>query len=158
MIHKAVLIAHLVLGLLIVTIWALSYRSPAANEVMTAADGRTLDPVSSAGVKAFLGHRLPLVVTYRGKFHLLHEWEFLPYFDFGPFRHIGFKPPSRRRFHLLSLPLWAPLVLLPLYPSWTVVRDARRRHRRRKKGLCLQCGYDLTGNVSGVCPECGERV
>jgi predicted RNA-binding Zn-ribbon protein involved in translation (DUF1610 family) len=23
---------------------------------------------------------------------------------------------------------------------------------------CYQCGYDLTGNVSGVCPECGRRV
>ena len=28
----------------------------------------------------------------------------------------------------------------------------------RKQGLCLKCGYDLTGNVSGVCPECGESV
>jgi hypothetical protein len=25
----------------------------------------------------------------------------------------------------------------------------------RDHGLCLGCGYDLTGNVSGVCPECG---
>ena len=31
-------------------------------------------------------------------------------------------------------------------------------HRQRKKGLCLKCGYNLTGNVSGVCPECGEKV
>lgn len=22
-------------------------------------------------------------------------------------------------------------------------------------GHCRKCGYDLTGNVSGVCPECG---
>jgi hypothetical protein len=27
---------------------------------------------------------------------------------------------------------------------------------RRKLGLCERCGYDLTGNVSGVCPECGS--
>jgi predicted RNA-binding Zn-ribbon protein involved in translation (DUF1610 family) len=25
-------------------------------------------------------------------------------------------------------------------------------------GFCRECGYDLTGNVSGVCPECGEVV
>jgi rubrerythrin len=25
-------------------------------------------------------------------------------------------------------------------------------------GQCRKCGYDLTGNVSGVCPECGEAV
>ncbi len=23
---------------------------------------------------------------------------------------------------------------------------------------CINCGYNLTGNVSGVCPECGENV
>lgn len=30
-----------------------------------------------------------------------------------------------------------------------------RRWRRRRKGWCVRCGYDLTGNVTGVCPECG---
>jgi hypothetical protein len=31
----------------------------------------------------------------------------------------------------------------------------RRTRRRRDRGLCLACGYNLTGNVSGICPECG---
>lgn len=30
-------------------------------------------------------------------------------------------------------------------------KEAAARH-------CDQCGYNLTGNVSGVCPECGERI
>jgi hypothetical protein len=30
--------------------------------------------------------------------------------------------------------------------------------RRRIRGGCGACGYDLTGNVSGVCPECGTAV
>jgi len=30
------------------------------------------------------------------------------------------------------------------------------RRRRRRGGQCLHCGYDLHGNVSGVCPECGQ--
>jgi hypothetical protein len=25
-------------------------------------------------------------------------------------------------------------------------------------GVCQTCGYNLTGNVSGVCPECGTNV
>lgn len=25
-------------------------------------------------------------------------------------------------------------------------------------GHCPHCGYDLTGNTSGVCPECGEKA
>lgn len=25
-------------------------------------------------------------------------------------------------------------------------------------GACLNCGYDLTGSRSGVCPECGTPI
>ena len=32
------------------------------------------------------------------------------------------------------------------------------QRRRIRPGHCLKCGYNLTGNVSGVCPECGERI
>lgn len=28
----------------------------------------------------------------------------------------------------------------------------------RAQGLCVSCGYDLTGNVSGACPECGAPI
>ena len=31
------------------------------------------------------------------------------------------------------------------------------RERRRSQGRCVCCGYSLRGNVSGVCPECGNR-
>jgi len=24
--------------------------------------------------------------------------------------------------------------------------------------VCFECGYDLTGNVSGICPECGTPI
>ena len=34
----------------------------------------------------------------------------------------------------------------------------RRRRDRRKAGQCQDCGYDLTGNESGACPECGRQV
>jgi predicted RNA-binding Zn-ribbon protein involved in translation (DUF1610 family) len=30
--------------------------------------------------------------------------------------------------------------------------------RRIRQHLCSACGYDLTGNTSGVCPECGRAV
>ena len=33
---------------------------------------------------------------------------------------------------------------------------ARRRRSRLEVGRCAACGYNLRGNVSGVCPECGE--
>ena len=34
----------------------------------------------------------------------------------------------------------------------------RRRDARLARGLCPRCEYDLTGNVSGVCPECGAEI
>jgi hypothetical protein len=37
-------------------------------------------------------------------------------------------------------------------------RPSRLSIARRAAGLCLKCGYDLTGNVSGVCPECGAAA
>ena len=49
------------------------------------------------------------------------------------------------------------LLLLSAYPAWWLARTARRIlwHRR---GGCPICGYDLRGNVSGICPECGTPL
>lgn len=54
--------------------------------------------------------------------------------------------------------LWAPALLLLLYPTFTIIRSSARRNRRRRKGLCINCGYNLTGNLTGVCPECGRQI
>lgn len=34
----------------------------------------------------------------------------------------------------------------------------RRRARYVPPGHCPQCRYDLTGNLSGKCPECGTPI
>jgi len=34
---------------------------------------------------------------------------------------------------------------------------ATRRMIRRKRGHCIKCGYDLRGDFSAGCPECGWR-
>ena len=59
------------------------------------------------------------------------------------------------------IPVWQiSLLLLNLPLIWLLIRTRRFLvlRRRRKNGLCLQCGYNLTGNVSGVCPECGTSI
>jgi len=50
-----------------------------------------------------------------------------------------------------TTPLWALL--------WAFAYTRLRNHLfiRQAANRCLQCGYNLTGNVSGVCPECGEK-
>ena len=62
-------------------------------------------------------------------------------FDFG-----------KAAFHRVDLPFWLLFIasLLPTAILWW--------HRRIPPGHCQACGYNLTGNVSGICPECGMRI
>jgi hypothetical protein len=53
-----------------------------------------------------------------------------------------------------AVPYWVPVVLAASLPSLRL-HLARRRTR---PGFCRRCRYDLTANVSGVCPECGTAV
>ena len=52
------------------------------------------------------------------------------------------------------LALWIPFValLLPTLLLWFLDR------RRPGPGRCRRCNYDLTGNLSGICPECGAAA
>jgi hypothetical protein len=55
---------------------------------------------------------------------------------------------------VLAVPHWLPAALLGVMPAVWLNRF-RKTRRVRRPGLCRTCGYDLTGNASGVCPECG---
>jgi len=50
-----------------------------------------------------------------------------------------------------------------LWDGWANTRVVWRKHAHKppfapRGNLCLRCGYDLTGNVSGICPECGTEI
>jgi hypothetical protein len=51
----------------------------------------------------------------------------------------------------------APLELL-LIANLRARRLLKTRLIRLRGKLCPQCGYSLTGNVSGLCPECGTPI
>ena len=59
--------------------------------------------------------------------------------------------PGNGCFVLLPLwPIYAPIALYGAYLWW--------RDRRIPVGHCRTCGYNLRGNVSGECSECGQQI
>lgn len=53
----------------------------------------------------------------------------------------------------IGVPLWIPFVVIVVSSLVGV-----RRCRGHPPPHCQKCGYNLTGNVSGVCPECGRPI
>jgi len=99
----------------------------------------------------------------------------------GPYHYIGFEnelsdlrplytkfrnalfPPMqsqvrRARFDGIVVSIWGVLTPLVILSGLLVLPDVRQfltQRARRRRGACLNCGYDLTGNLSGQCSECG---
>ena len=80
-----------------------------------------------------------------------------------PAQHPGIRDLWYRR--LLVPRWWVPhwaivsaLAALPAGRLGLLVGRRRRAALYRRRGLCPACGYDLTGNVTGVCPECGTEA
>lgn len=62
--------------------------------------------------------------------------------------------------HEYVVPYWFLSLTLAALPFAWGRKSWRRRVSRSRQilGSCLHCGYSLTGNTSGVCPECGAAV
>ncbi len=57
----------------------------------------------------------------------------------------------------LDVVFWASVWGALLLTSSRLIRLTRKRWRMRN-GQCITCGYSLTGNTSGNCPECGAAT
>lgn len=71
--------------------------------------------------------------------------------------------PGRIGKHIVfraAIPFWALTLITGAVPGLSFVRWTIHRRRRNRGGSdrCRQCAYDLRGNVSGICPECGLTI
>lgn len=62
----------------------------------------------------------------------------------------------RDSYGAVAVPYWFLAAMGLLLPRRWLAVTRRWKHRRRMAmGLCPACTYNLTGNRSGTCPECG---
>jgi hypothetical protein len=56
--------------------------------------------------------------------------------------------------------MMAPITVLLALSTFGLWRLRRRVQRAKagQSGFCMACGYSLTGNISGICPECGSAA
>lgn len=57
----------------------------------------------------------------------------------------------------LVFPFWLPTLMLVAAGVIPLAFGPVRQFWRQWRGCCLVCGYNLYGNRSGRCPECGNR-
>jgi hypothetical protein len=55
----------------------------------------------------------------------------------------------------VELPLWTLLLAMLGFAAHVWLRKRRLDRALAGAPVCGKCSYDLTGNVSGRCPECG---
>lgn len=76
------------------------------------------------------------------------------WYNLGEAWLVGVRPPQAKYLGYVEISLLVMLVVIaiPTALFWLADRKRPLPGQRRK------CGYDLTGNLSGHCPECGEAV
>jgi hypothetical protein len=107
----------------------------------------------------WFGDRFPIEVAR-------HRWELLsqgggltlcrmegPWFFSGPSTGGTLVPRYNAR-AVLGVPHWACAVAAGVLPIMWCFNRTRSSGRRRARGLCFHCGYDLRATPDR-CPECG---
>jgi hypothetical protein len=69
------------------------------------------------------------------------------------FEYVQF-PAANFQMTVIRFVVWIPAACAVALAGALWVRDRRRAW----PGQCVHCGYNLTGNISGRCPECGREV
>lgn len=159
------------LGVASALAWALSYRASFGIAVYSRDNARTAMLWTGFPDRSILKPD-PFTTTtdvgvYKGYIVIQHSTVDLcgwggstAQYEILGFRYMERGWPNRGPAHRsISAPIWVFLMVMMVYP---IVRLARigllRRRMRLTRGQCLNCGYDLRGNVSRVCPKCGSST
>ncbi len=154
LIRKTLLIISLVLLVGTVGMWVRSYwvheefqwGSPALSFSVSWCVGTIGVDTVPVGMRGFTHFAAPVDPGWGGA-----VWN--PRTDEHLLWHVATLQP-RGRFFSAQLPAWMPPLVLAIV-TYTLVRPLIRHSHHRRHNLCVRCGYDLRGNVSEVCPECG---
>ena len=76
---------------------------------------------------------------------LLVLWDPLVPGEYGPSKSV-------------AIHAWIVFTSLAILPLVRIALFVWHRKRRPSTTRCARCSYDLTGNISGICPECGTKV
>ena len=182
MIRKAIIVILTFMAIFTSFLWADSYRNRITLPFRGELTGRPFPgwctdlnlkydrglhtSIRSGGI--CVSYRSPVIPNEVGAERSIHVTHNLLYNEYA---HTDYRPcirnaehhfqePKGMRLveHAICLPLWFLLIVFAAYPTITFIRGPLRRYRRHRKGLCVTCGYNLTGNISGTCPECGTST
>lgn len=109
--------------------------------------------IAIAGGALFIELRALAVAERRGlDFGTAYSsWEqFARNWSYGGRFRVGQYGPMR----IIVVPLWIPFVALAIPTAFLWRLD----RRRPAPGECPNCNYNLTGNTTRICPECGQPV
>lgn len=85
--------------------------------------------------------------------------ENVSYIDYSGGGDLALRPYAKILYdaqtYFVEVPCWAMVAGLMLMPLLRLRSYLLARRAQRLIGCCPRCEYNLTGNSSGVCPECG---
>jgi hypothetical protein len=149
-------VASLLACLAAATAWAVSYR-PTASAAFSVPFWRTH---SSRGT-LWVSHNCFVPFASGGGWPIIPiEHSPIPGLHFRTATISGELGPGITTIEVLheyGADYWLIVALTLLAPAVWLIRRVRHRNTNASE-RCRSCRYSLTGNTSGVCPECGTHV
>jgi hypothetical protein len=107
-------------------------------------------------VVVIVEYRAPVPPAWSKNPYVYRSYQVAPeWFRFEWREPLGKTPVTGTR---TAVPLWA-VALIPFTLGGLLLQVGRYRARHGKRGICVNCGYDLNATSSCErCPECGFEV